>query len=215
MSKNITQTTKKRNWACIVYPESAPEDWTEIIKLTGLQFAVSPLHDRDLEADGITKKKPHWHIILVYGSPTTYNNVKNLTDRLNAPGPIPLDQIRGYYRYFTHKDNPEKFQYDEKNIKVYNGFSIVDFIELTRSEVTKIVKELQTLIRSKNILEYSDLMDYLNDFGMDSEYDVANSHTYFFHTYISSRRNKQKNNIVSSSTVSNSSASSLAQQASE
>lgn len=210
MSKNITQSTKKRNWAFVAYPESAPVDIFEQLSKTGLQVAISPLHDKDLEADGITKKKPHWHIILIYNGPTSFNVVKNLTDSFNSPIPIPLEGVRGYYRYLTHKDNPEKYQYDEKEIKCLNGFSILDFVEITKSEVMKISKELQILIQNKNILEYSDLMDFILEFGTDSEYDVASSHTYFFDKYISSRRNKNKNNIVSSS-----SASSLAQQASE
>jgi len=212
MSKNITEKTKKRNWACVVYPESLPSDWVEILKLTGLQIAISPLHDKDLEADGVTPKKPHYHVIMIYGSPTTYNNVKSLTDRLNAPAPIPLEQVRGYYRYFTHKDNPEKYQYDEKDIQGFNGFSILDYVELTRSEVTKEIKSLQKLIQEKKIFEYADLMDLLLESGTDSEYDVASNHTYFFDKYISSRRNKQKNSLCSAP---GSSATLLAEQASK
>ena len=83
------KNTKKRNWAFVLYPESAPEDWKEQLQLAGLQCAISPLHDKDLNADG-TPKKAHYHIILVYGNPTTYNNVKTLTDRLNKTIPQQL-----------------------------------------------------------------------------------------------------------------------------
>lgn len=207
--KNIAHQIKKRNWAFVAYPESVPQDFFEQLTKTGLQIAISPLHDKDIEPDG-KAKKPHWHIILIYNGPTSFAVVKKLTDSFKSPIPIPLEGVRGYYRYFTHKDNPEKYQYDEKEIKCLNGFSILDFVEITKSEVMKISKELQILIQNKNILEYSDLMDFILEFGTDSEYDVASSHTYFFDKYISSRRNKNKNNIVSSS-----SASSLAQQASE
>jgi hypothetical protein len=41
---------KKRLWTIVLYPESAPEDWREIIKQSGIVFAVSPLHDRDINA---------------------------------------------------------------------------------------------------------------------------------------------------------------------
>ena len=64
---------KKRYWAFVLYPESAPSDWRDIIQMTGLPFAVSPLHDKDLNADN-TIKKAHYHIILCYPGPTTYNN---------------------------------------------------------------------------------------------------------------------------------------------
>ena len=124
-SKNV----KKRNWAFVLYPESAPVDWRDLLQKTGLQCAVSPLHDRDLNPDG-EPKKAHFHIIICYSGPTSFNVVKALTDSLCCPIPQALEQVRGYYRYFTHKDNPEKFQYQESEISTINGFSIMDFVEL-------------------------------------------------------------------------------------
>ena len=116
--------------------------------------------------------------------------VKALTDSLNQPIPQALEQVRGYYRYLTHKDNPEKAQYDEREIKTINGFNIADFSEMTRSEITQIKKSLQLLIRQCGITEYAELMDYLQDEEMNVEYEVASNNTYFFDKYIASRRNR-------------------------
>ena len=132
---------KKRNWAFVLYPESAPENWKELLQQTGLGIAISPLHNKDINPTGETKKA-HYHIILTYDGPTTYNNVRSLTELLGQPIPQPLEQVRGYYRYLTHKDNPEKAQYDEKDIITYNGFNIQDFVELTSSEVSIITPYL-------------------------------------------------------------------------
>lgn len=183
---------KKRNWACVVYPESLPENWLDILNLSGLQIAISPLHDKDLEADGQTPKKPHYHLILIYSGPTSFNVVKSLTDQLHAPIPVALEAVRGYYRYLTHKDNPEKYQYDEKEIRCLNGFSILDFVELTKTEVLKIKKSLIDLIKQKKITEYADFVDYVMLELSESELDVATGHTYFFDKYISSRRNQNQ-----------------------
>lgn len=186
-SKNV----KKRNWAFVLYPESAPFDWREILRQTGLQCAISPLHDKDIDPTG-EAKKAHYHVIACYSGPTSYNVVKGLTDSLVAPIPQPLEQVRGYYRYLTHKDNPEKYQYDESEIQTVNGFSIMDFVELSKSEVLTIKRELQTLIRDADITEYSDFMDILQDTeNAVQQYDVASSNTFFFEKYISSRRNKR------------------------
>lgn len=182
---------KKRNWAFVLYPESAPADWLEQLRLTGLQCAISPLHDIDLNPTG-EPKKAHYHIILCYSGPTSYNVVKTLTDKLNQPIPQALEQVRGYYRYLTHKDNPEKAQYSESDIRTLNGFNISDYVELTKSEVIEIKKNLQQLIRNLDLLEYSDFMDYLQDNELNLEYDVASCNTYFFEKYITSRRNKLK-----------------------
>lgn len=183
---------KKRNWAFVLYPESAPEDWREKLQLAGLPFAVSPLHDKDTNPDGEIKKA-HYHVILVYGNPTTYENVKRLTDSLSQPIPQPLEQVRGYYRYFTHKDNPEKFQYSESDIQRFNGFDIRDFLELSFSEVSEIKRQIQYFIVQQDILEYAVLMDLLlvNDEHKEL-YDVASSNTLFFTQYLNSRRNSLK-----------------------
>lgn len=182
-SKNV----KKRNWAFVLYPESAPVDWLEQLELTGLTGAVSPLHDRDLDPTG-TPKKAHYHIILCYSGPTSYNVVKGLTDRLNQPIPQALEQVRGYYRYLTHKDNPDKAQYDEQDISTFGGFDIADFVELTKSEVNHVIARLQGMIVSANIVEYADLLEMLLDNDMRTEWDVATSHTLLFSSYLRSRR---------------------------
>lgn len=186
------KNVKKRNWAMVLYPESAPEDWREQLRLSGLQVAISPLHDKDVNADG-EPKKAHHHVILVYGSPTTYNNVKALCDRLNQPIPQPLEQVRGYYRYLTHEDNPEKAQYSKSDIQTLNGFDIREFVELTKSEVTKAKREILQLIRDNGITEYADLIDILMDGGEGTAdmFDVASNNTLFFKAYLTSQWRRQ------------------------
>ncbi len=184
----MAETIKKRNWTFVLYPESAPSDWMEQMKLSGLLAAVSPLHDRDVNPTG-EPKKAHYHILLVYSGPTTYNAVAKFTASLNATIPQALESVRGMYRYFSHKDNPEKYQYDEGEIQTLNGFNIADLVELTRSEVNELKMKILKLIRDVDIIEYSGLVDFLLDNEMVAEYDVAINNTFFFHTYITSRRN--------------------------
>lgn len=38
---------KGRDWAFVVYPESAPENWREILDETRMRWIESPLHDKD------------------------------------------------------------------------------------------------------------------------------------------------------------------------
>lgn len=182
---------KKRNWAFVLYPESAPADWLDRLQATGLQCAISPLHDKDLNPTG-EPKKAHYHVIACYSGPTSYSVVKSLTDSLCCPIPQPLEQVRGYYRYLTHKDNPEKVQYSDLDIRTVNGFNISDFVDLSRSEILQIKQSILSLIRSENICEYSDLLNFLLDNQMAVELDIASSNTLLFDRYISSIRNKQK-----------------------
>lgn len=180
-------TVKKRLWAFVMYPDSMPNDAIDILKQSGLPCAISPLHDKDLNPDDV-EKKPHYHVILVYSGPTTYNAVSKFTASLNATVPQPLESVRGYYRYLTHKDNPEKFQYDDNDIVHLNGFNISDFVELTKSEIVQIKIKVQQFIREFNITEYSELMDMLFDNELMVEYEIASNNTLFFNSYVSSRR---------------------------
>ena len=178
---------KKRNWAFVLYPESAPLDWREQLQLSGITCAISPLHDKDIDPTG-EPKKPHYHIILCFPGPTSYNVVSSITASYNATIPKALESVRGMYRYFTHKDNPEKVQYDEKDIILLNDFDVADV--LNSGEVFHIMKMIDVLIENLKLFEYSDLMKYLRDNELNDYYNVAASHTLFFNTLISSYRNK-------------------------
>jgi hypothetical protein len=183
--------SKSRYWAFLVYPESAPEDWRKQLQLSGLRCAISPLHDKCINADE-DEKKPHWHVIACWDGPTTYAAAKTLTDKLNAPIPQMLNSVKGYYRYFTHKDNPEKYQYDDADIQHLGGFDPADYIEWTRSELEAFKREIIGIIRDAGIFEYSDLLDILLDSDKLNLASVAANHTIFVKGYIDSRRNKLK-----------------------
>ena len=182
------KNVKKRNWAFVLYPESAPADWREQLQKTGLPCAISPLHDRDVNATG-EQKKPHHHVMVFYQGPTSYNVVKRLTDGLNQPIPQAVEQVRGYYRYLTHMDNPEKAQYSPSEIITINGFDIGDYVDMTKSEVLKVCRALMDYIRENDVMEYADLMDMTMCEGVPPEwFDVASSRTLFFTGYLKSRR---------------------------
>ena len=186
-------TIKKRNWSFFVYPESAPDNWLDLLCQTGLPFAVSPLHDRDVNPDGEIKKA-HFHIIVCYDGPTTFKVVERITTMLNSPHPQYVDSVKGYYRYFTHKDNPEKYQYNECDIRCYNGFNIFDYAELTSSEILALKRKILDLIAELKIYEYSDLIEYLmKDEGLTDLLNVASNHTLFFNSYLKSRRYRFQN----------------------
>lgn len=181
-----------RSWAFVIYPESLPENWKEIITDTGLPMAISPLHDKDINPTG-EEKKAHYHVICYYENATTYNNVKqNVTDKLNGTIPIKLESMRGMYRYHLHLDNPEKYQYDDRDRTFYNGFDIDFASKLTRTEINKLIREIHTFINNNDIVEYIDLLDILKDNDLFDMYDIAISNTLLFKSLLDSKRNKEK-----------------------
>lgn len=183
---------KGRNWAFVVYPESLPKNYEEIITETGLPMCWSPLHDKDVNPTG-ESKKPHYHVICYYENPTTSRAVKEyVTDKLNGTIPIKLESMTGMYRYHLHLDNPEKYQYDDRDRKFFNGFDVNKVDALTYTEISKLLISIQGLIRKEHILEYSDLLDILLDSECFEMLDVARNHTLMLNTYINSRRYKTK-----------------------
>ena len=185
--KNI----KKRNWAFVCYPDSLPINWEDILIESGLPCAISPLHDKDINPTG-EEKKPHYHIILTYENPTTYKNVLSFVSQFNCPTPQPLESVRGYYRYLTHKDNPEKYQYNENDIVCFNGFDTSNFNELTKTQIDSLKYEIIDFIQDNNINEYSDLVEVLHTEETFNMWVVASQFTTYFNTYITSRRNKRQ-----------------------
>ena len=183
---------KGRNWAFVMYPESMPENWFEILEETGLPYAISPLHDKDVNPTGEVKK-PHYHVICQYANTTTAKNVReNVCSKVNGTIPIKLESIKGMYRYHLHLDNPEKYQYDDRDRIFINGFDVSNVNALTQTEIQKIKKEIVTIIIDNDILEYSDLLSLLLENDLNNMFIVASSHTIFFNTFITSRRNKIK-----------------------
>lgn len=185
---------KKSKWACVIYPDSMPDDWLDILRQSGLRIAISPLHDKDIDPTGMPKK-PHYHIIIVYNGPTTFNAVRNFVDKLNAPSPIPLEAVRGYYRYLTHLDNPEKHQYDPSDIQTLNGFNIADYMELTQAEIMEVIRKVSSFIFDNGITEYADLiltvMHLDSNLEFDQWFNVISSHTIYFTSLLRSLRHKK------------------------
>ena len=188
---------KGRNWAFVVYPDSLPLDYEERIVNMGLPMVFSPLHDHDVNPTG-ESKKPHYHVICYYENPTTQKSVKeNVTDKLNGTIPIKLESMTGMYRYHLHLDNPEKYQYNEKDRKFYNGFDVNKVDSLTFFEIDKTLRELQNFIEKNDIFEYRSLLKILLDNEMFNSWTIARTNTVFLNTYLSSRRNEKRDLLKS------------------
>ena len=89
-----------RNFATIVYPESAPSDWINILRSEIIPFFVSPLHDRDILEDG-TPKKPHYHVMLMFDGVKTVEQVKETIIKICCHYRTPQISLRYYTRYNT------------------------------------------------------------------------------------------------------------------
>lgn len=187
------QDKRTRNWAMIVYPESAPEDWREILDDLHIPWIASPLHDKDVNPDG-TKKKPHWHVILTFENKKSFHQIKAIADKLNAPIPQACESLRGYVRYLVHTDNPEKYQYSKADIENHGVADIEKYFQNTAS-IRTILKALTRHICDEEVTNYADLIEYAMAKG-DDWFDVASSHTIYFGALLKSEWQKQQNQVL-------------------
>ena len=130
----IKSDLKKRNWTFVLYDDSCAKDWESYLVSTGVPFSYA-YHDKDFTEVG-EPKKPHYHVLICFDGPITYQNVSNYAKRVGAANDVvqPVGSVRGIVRYFCHKDNPDKYQYSEDIIQCRNGFDPQDYFNLTVSQ---------------------------------------------------------------------------------
>ena len=170
MSNNPREPPTKSKYFCaILYPSSTTYDVDNVIKALAsenLTFAVSPIHDKDFEDDG-SPKKAHYHLLLAYSSATTLNNIRSWLKICGMPE-SDLHSVRvcasavGYFRYLTHKDNPQKAQYADKDIRIFNDFDEIfkKFANTESDKIDKLVRIFQIVDELKTI-SFHDLIQYL------------------------------------------------------
>lgn len=160
---------KSKYFCAMLYPDSTTYDTDSIIKALAdehLTFAVSPIHDRDVEDDG-SPKKGHFHLLLAYTSATTLNNIRGWFRACGMPD-SELHSIRvcasgvGYFRYLTHKDNPEKAQYDDKDIRIFNDYDEIfkKFSNTEKDKIDKLVRIFR-IVDELNTISFHFLVQYL------------------------------------------------------
>lgn len=173
-------------WAFIMYTDSCPADWEHDLRMAGHIAAVSPLHDSDVDKNG-NPKKPHYHVIITRenGGKYTFNTACQVSRGIcHGTIPIPLASPRGYYRYFTHLDNPEKAQYSVKDIVHINGFDPESFLDLTKKEKLEMLKRLTELAVTMDFVEYNDLVLYVMYNESDAAFDLVTHNTLYFDRFL-------------------------------
>lgn len=150
--------SRGRNFATVVYPESAPEHWIDILNDYHIQALISPLHNKDYNPDGEVKK-PHYHVFIMFDSPRLEEQIKQIFNSIGGVGLERIVTLRGYARYLCHMDNPEKYQYNVEEVKALSGAVYSEIIGLP-SDKYKVIGEMIEFCQNERLYSYSDLLDY-------------------------------------------------------
>ena len=155
--------TRSRVWTFVGYPgDSLPEDWEHQLNEMQLTWACSPEHSADVNGDG-SEKKNHRHFCLRFPSNKSFDQVKEITDKLKCPIPQPVRNIVKMVRYFLHLDNPDKEQYQRKDIKQSLDFDVDQYLSLTESQRQELLREVLNYCRQNGVIDMCELDDYIAD----------------------------------------------------
>lgn len=168
-------TKRYRIWSFIVYPESAPERWEDILSEYRVPWCCSPLHQFDHNPDGEVKKA-HWHCIISFDGVQSYDQVADMIKPLNGTIPIPCKSVRGSVRYMAHMDNPEKFQYSQKDIRSFNGFDHEQYLALSVTDQKFAISEMIDWLNQQDCFEPSVLMDFAKNQRYDDWFEVLTTY---------------------------------------
>ena len=157
-NKTSNANARYRNFATVVYPESAPENWLEILAEQFVPAFVSPLLDLDVNPTGEVKKA-HYHVIVMFDGKKSKEQAKEVFDAISGVGCEVVKSIRGYARYLCHLDNPEKTQYSIEDVKSLCGADYSHTIGLAIDKY-KAIGEMIDYCCEANIISYSDLLEY-------------------------------------------------------
>ena len=184
--------SRTRNWMIVVYPDSAPSNWRDVLDELHIEWVESPLHEFDTNANGEVKKA-HWHVLLMFGGVKTYEQVCECIVSLNCPIPQRCHSAKGAVRYMAHLDNPEKHQYPVSEILSHGGVDLAELLRPSSSERYTIIRDMCDFIRENQITEFQDLMDYAMAERFDDWFPLlCDNSAYVVGQYIKSQRHRQE-----------------------
>jgi hypothetical protein len=186
--KSSGKDERTRNWTFIIYPDSVPSNWKDIIDNEHIPWIESPLHEKDENADG-EHKKPHWHILLLFDGKKSYEQIEELTKKLNATIPQKCANAKGLVRYMAHLDNPEKVQYSKSDIIGHGGADVTTYLKVTGSSRYQLIGEMRQWVEENHCTEFFMLFDYAADKKFDDWFPLlCDNSAYIMGEYIKSRR---------------------------
>lgn len=185
---------KSKYWAFLLYEDSMPTNYKEIITQWFLPVCISPKHDKDVYEETTEShkkgeiKKTHYHVLLCFGNTTTYKTALNYAKELGANIVKPISSSKGAYDYWTHKNNPEKAQYNEEDMQYFGGFNTRDYIGKTEHEIDIALNTIIHIINDKNLYELKEVYDYLDKMNLTEYRDLIHHKTLFIKEYVKSKK---------------------------
>ncbi len=145
-----------RNFATIVYKESAPVDWLDTLNRLCIPSFVSPLHDKDIAEDGKVKKA-HWHVMFMFDGVKSFEQCQMVVDLLGGVGLEIVQSVKAYGRYLCHLDSTDKVLYDIEDVQQFGGADYMSIIALATDKY-KVIGDILDFCEQNRIISYAELI---------------------------------------------------------
>ena len=192
---------RKRNWAFIVYPDSAPDNWRDILHELLVPGFVSPLHDADANADG-EPKKAHWHVMLTFKGLKSFEQVAEISAKVNGTKPQVINDVRAYARYLCHPDNPEKAQYQVADVEQLGGADYLDKIK-SAADTDTALGEMMDWCMEQGCFSFFRLSNYARGNRSDWFRVITSSRTVFLTAWLKSMEWEMRSEVSCTEVKSN------------
>ena len=149
---------RHRNYATMIYLDSAPENWFQILEDSHVPCFVSPYHCCDTNPNG-EPKKPHYHVMVMFDNVKTKEQAIEFFNSIGGVGCEVLESPRGMARYLCHLDNPEKAQYSISEVRSLAGADYFTVIN-TMADRQRTLREIQFFCKDNCIYSFAILLDY-------------------------------------------------------
>lgn len=177
--------SRTRNYACVLYPESAPENWRDILVEHFVPAFISPLHNEDINPTGESKKE-HYHIMIMFDGVKTSEQAKEIFDSIGGVGCEIVKSVRGYARYLCHLDNPDKAQYKIEDVQAYCGADYNGVIGLAIDKY-KAIGEMIDFCKDNDIMSYAYLLEFAREARFDWFRVLCDNGSYVIKEYLKTR----------------------------
>ena len=153
---------KSRYWSAILYPESMPSDWEDLLPDLFQIPCAYCIHDKDKDGhDG--DRKVHVHVLLAFNNTTTYNHALSVVRQLMAScGTVKkVINVRFYFDYLIHDTENSrkkgKFLYNVNERILINNFDIGAYEQRSLQEKQQDAYDLEDYIYKNEIENFLDL----------------------------------------------------------
>ena len=134
----------------ITVTDNVPENFDKIIKVakSSYKYYWYVFHDKDLDDNGTVKKR-HLHLVCYDSSPASISKAIKNFEGCTLPNCVEACRNgRAMLRYLIHKDDPDKFQYDPKDVESNNIGQFSEAIE-DSDNVVSLFKDYEDLRTAK------------------------------------------------------------------